>query len=196
MHDSLMKFFNSITFIFILFLVRSTGYAQGYVWFANVTQDLTIEKPIEDIFTGEGLTSSHVAQLFAGPDGSPSSALCPVDAPVQFLDGAGFAGLFLGPLVQIPGIPPGETGTFEVRVWQVIFSTWDQAYAHARVESFPRLARSGPFAMKTGDQLTPTEVAVAMPRFALAIIPEPSPVSLAGLGVAGIGFTLFTRRTR
>lgn len=166
-------------------LLSTHGYGQGFVWFSNIDQELTILKPISEIYTGDGLNSRYVAQLFSGLEGSSQSSLCPVDVPITFLDGDG-AGFFVGNYLQIPGVPEGGIATLEVRVWPTEYPSWKAAADAALSSPDVRVTRSGLFETRTGSLEHPTLMAADMPRFALGTAPEPSVGALFVLGALGL----------
>jgi hypothetical protein len=169
------------TFLSLLVLTSQTV-AQGYIFFANVSHDFAVEKRIMDYQRLKYLTSQYVAQLFSGPEGASESSLCPVDAPVAFLDGPDDSGFFLGPALMIPGVSVGSIATFQVRVWSSAYATWELGYQASLADYNRRIGWSQPFRMKTGSEEQPTELALAMPGFGVGVIPEPAIASLLGLG--------------
>ena len=180
-----------LTAFLSLFILTSQTVAQGYIFFANVTQDLAVEKRITDFVRGDYLTSEYVAQLFYGPEGALESQLCPVDAPVFFPDR--FPGTFVGPALMIPGVPAGCIATFEVRVWSGgRYPTWELGYEASLTDSNARTGRSQSFTMKTGSEEQPTELALAMPWFGVGVIPEPATTALLGMGA--VGFYVLAKR--
>lgn len=177
----------------LLALTALGAQAQGYVMFANVDQNITVEKRISDLITGDYLTSAYVAQLFVGPNGALESVLTAVDSPVAFLDSPPESqGDFLGNELAIAGYNPGDTVTFEVRVWPTIYATWGQAYGLAVNDSNIHVGRSGTFSFVLGTQGSITELVFSMPLFAVQIVPEPSAVALGALGLGA----MFLRRRK
>jgi len=167
--------------------------AQGYVMFANVDQNITVEKRISDLYTGDYLTSAYQAQLFVGPNGAMESVLAAVDVPVLFLDSpAESQGDFLGNELAINGYNPGDTVTFEVRVWPTLYATWAQGYNEALNDDAIHVGRSGTFSFVLGAQNSMTELVFSMPLFTVQVVPEPSVIALGALGLG----TMFFRRRK
>jgi hypothetical protein len=170
------------------------GYAQGYVVFASVTQDLSVEKRIADITSSQYLDGTFVAQLYAGVQGTIENALTVVDSPVYFLGSPPESlGEFLGNELQISGVGVGSTGTFQVRVWPALYANWTAAYNAALADPSVHVGKSATFNMATGALNAGTEIASFMPLFSAAqLIPEPSAVTL---GLLGVGLTFLRRKT-
>lgn len=177
----------------LLALANLGAQAQGYVMFANVDQNITVEKRISDLYTGDYLTSAYQAQLFVGPNGALESVLASVDVPVLFLDSPPESqGDFLGSELAINGYNPGDTVTFEVRVWPTAYATWTQGYTAALNDSNIHVGRSGTFSFVLGSSGSITELVFSMPLFTVQIVPEPSVIALGALGLG----TMFFRRRK
>lgn len=166
-----------------LLLSSAAILGQGYVQFANVSQDLTTEKPISDSETGEYLDSKYVAQLFSGPLGTPEGSLRPVDTPVPFLDAPSGAGFFLGGVFPLPGIEAGHQATLQVRVWPAGYHSWAEAHQAASQDARDRIGSSLTFTVTPGTIAFPAETVFNMPRFTLRSIPEPAPGYLLAGGI-------------
>lgn len=170
------------------------SHGQGYVVFASVSQDLSIEKRIADAETGLYLDSTYVAQLYAGVNGALEGALTAVDSPVFFIDSPPESlGEFLGSAVQIAGVPTSSTATLQVRVWAAAYANWDLAYAAALGNSNIHVGKSSLFNVVTGGVGTETEIAYTMPIFTIASVPEPG---VMALGFLGVGLAFLRRATR
>ena len=177
----------------LLALTNLAVHGQGYIYFANYDQGLTVEKRISDEVTGDYVTSSFQAQLFVGPNGSLASVLSSVDSPVQFVDSPpGSEGEFVGYDMPLAGFNPGDTVTLEVRVWPTTYATWNQAYIAALSDANIHVGRSGAFTLVLGTLVSPTEMVTYMPLFTVGIIPEPSTMWLGGLG---LGMMFLRRRS-
>jgi hypothetical protein len=99
-------------------LVSVTSRAQGLVEFSNAPSSLGYEARVFDCDGVTRLTGpAWLAQLYAGPAGTPEHLLRPVGTPIEFGTG-GAAGLFRGGFVAIPDVPPGEPAAVQVRIWQ------------------------------------------------------------------------------
>lgn len=176
----------------LLALTNLAVHGQGYLYFANYDQGLTVEKRLSDEVTGDYLTSSFQAQLFFGPNGSLASVLSAADTPVLFVDSPpGSEGEFVGYAMGLSGFNPGDTVTLEVRAWPTTFATWNQAYLAALSDANIHVGRSGTFTLVLGTALSPTEMVTYMPLFSAGVIPEPSTLWLGGLG---LGMMLLRRR--
>lgn len=168
---------------------------QGYLLFSSVTQDLSIEKRISDVETGDYIDDHYVAQLFAGVQGSIESALTAVDTPVTFLGSpVEVMGEFLGNEIQIAGVGVGATATLQVRVWALADgASWAAAYAAALNDSTKHVGKSALFDLTLGALGSNVEMAPSMPLFQVQSVPEPH---IVGLGIMGLGLSLAGRHLR
>ncbi len=168
---------------------------QGYLLFSSVTQDLSVEKRISDVDTGDYIDDAYVAQLFAGVQGSIESALTAVDSPVTFLGSpVEVKGEFLGNEIQISGVGVGSTATLQVRVWALADGAdWATAYAAALNNSAKHVGMSTLFDLTLGSLGSNVEMAPFMPLFQTQSVPEPH---IVGLGIIGLGLGLAGRHLR
>ncbi|MBE7499025.1 MAG: hypothetical protein HS113_01690 [Verrucomicrobiales bacterium] len=94
------------------------SWAQGQVNFGNRVTIAGIDVPFFDC---DGVTRlsgpEWVAQLYAGPVGTPENQLRAVGIPVPFRTGAAAGYLTSSPVV-IPGIPLGGPAVVQVRMWE------------------------------------------------------------------------------
>jgi hypothetical protein len=97
------------------FLFPGRAVAQGTVNFANKVPSARIDAPV--VFQdGTFVSAGYTAQLYAGPSGSPASALKPVLSASTF--GSGIAAGYIRPVqIEIAGIFPGQFATLQVRVY-------------------------------------------------------------------------------
>lgn len=166
-------------------LATLSAYAQGTVNFANVAGPATARTVNAPVFHTDGTTRlsgpGFQAQLYAGPS---ASALTAVGNPAPFLTGAG-AGYFQGGSRTIPTVAPGAAATVVVRAWDTATgATWEAAGIKGE---------SGAITVTTGGAGTPPSLPanlVGLQSFSL--VPEPSTIALAILGVAA----LFVRRRK
>jgi hypothetical protein len=135
----------------------------GQVVFQNLLTG-GVGTPNAPVFDLDGTTplsgAAFVAQLYAGPS---TSLLRPIGSPVPFQSGLQ-AGFFRGGVVAIPGVAPGTSGSFQVRVWE---AATGPSYEVARA-SGGKVGRSGILT------LTPST-------------PPSLPIGLAGLGSFSLG---------
>jgi Immunoglobulin domain len=115
-----------------------------------------------------------IAQLYAGPGpNAPVESLVPVWLPAPFRKGL-FRGYVTGGTRFIPFVPPGSTGTFQVRVWNVNDGyTYEEARARwLSGTNAGAVGTTGPINIITG-------------------IDADSAGTLAGLGVSQLGYPEF-----
>jgi hypothetical protein len=181
----------------LLALSPLSARAQGWVLASNFTQDFQTEKFIYDNVSGLPLTSTYVAQLFAGIAGIvDETQLVAVDNPAAFFDQpAQSQGEFFGGEVQISGVTAGQTATLQIRIWPAVYATWAQAYNAAVSDSNIHVGKSVLFQQVTGTSGSMTEIAnnAGFVVFTIGVVPEPSTVAL---GVLGCGLLLLRRRGR
>jgi hypothetical protein len=155
--------------------------AQGTVAFANKWVNLD-----QKVYNWQFVPLSgpdYYAQLFAGPD---YSSLAPIGAPVPFRTGTGVGYWNWGPSATrtIDTVAPGGTVIIEVRAWdndRGSIATWDAAVNAGRP-----LGQSDTFRVVLGDASTPA-VMTGFRSF-LLIVPEPSALTLALLGLGALWF--------
>jgi len=166
--------------------------AQGTVLFSN--QDPASGTDFA-FYLADGTTklsgSQFMAELLVGA--TPSLSL-PAVAQVGFLTGAN-AGYFNGGVLSVPGLAPGSAAYVQIHVWNTATgASFNQAFASGLPNAFvqtPTLAIT-----LGGNGTTPatlTTFNVDGPFALNTSIPEPSPVALTGLALAGI---LLTRAWR
>jgi hypothetical protein len=97
------------------FLFPGRSVAQGTVNFANRVPSARIDAPVR-FQDGTFVSTGYTAQLYAGPEGSPASALQPVQPTSTFLTGAA-AGYIRPVQIEIAGIFPGQFAALQVRVY-------------------------------------------------------------------------------
>jgi hypothetical protein len=97
------------------FLFPGRAVAQGTVNFANKVPSARIDAPVT-FQDGTFVSAGYTAQLYAGPQGSPASALQPVLPTSTFATGAA-AGYIRPTQLEIFGLFPGEFATLQVRVY-------------------------------------------------------------------------------
>lgn len=146
--------------------------------------------------------AGYTVALYAGPKGTPSSAL-------QLVATSGFrpstvndlpAGLWFPSAVAVPGVPPGQRVEVELRVWDnrdCTLNTWEEVQTDGSV---PR-ATSGAFSPLgilgaglgtiTGPAADSPLILMGLTSFNLAVVPEPS---VFGILALGFGAMLFARR--
>ena len=206
---------NSLTILTVLLLSAVAALAQGVVNFSTRVTGTVVghvyrwEEPDDfvrklgntasetpagiQVYTGAFLTGSdYSAQLWAANGANqPESALIAIPGSiVSFRTGATLGGTPAPVVLSVPWIPPGGTGTFQVRAWYNAggFSTsWDVASFHGRSALFN--------VSNLGDGILTLPANLDNFRsFNLYYIPEPSSYLLLALG--GLGLALRRRHAR
>lgn len=153
---------------------------QGMVNFCNVNSGTGLDAPI---FRGDGVTKlsgpEFTAELLAGT----SAVSLSVVAQTRFLTGDG-AGYFQGGVVSLPMVAPGESAFLQVRVFSTSYGSFPAAQTVLLndvwgMSSIFKIATGG-----AGIPPSPPAALTGLNGFSLAIIPEPSALSLAGAGTA------------
>jgi len=182
------------TIVEILGMVLFVGgaCAQGQVNFVNLNAAAGVNAPVYlPDYTSKLTGPAWMAGLFAG---STSTSLTYIGNATPFLTGGG-AGYFSGGTTTLAGIPGGTLAWLQVAVWDSSLNgtttgaTWPQAMAFAGLWGM-----SGLFSVVVSDPTTspPQTPAPLVGLQPFALMPEPSALSLAGLGLAGL--LLFRRR--
>ncbi len=169
-------------------MVSVAAFAQGVVVFNNrVGTEVYARVLLPD---GTGVGAWFRAQLYAGPEGTPLSALTPLFPVTTFRTSSQASQGYVNSVdVTIPNLSPGEKATFVMK-----------AYNGSDFESSQAKGESEPFiVMVGGGNLPPTNL-VGLKGFGVAgtgpgtdvePFPEPSSITLALLGSVVL---LFCRR--
>jgi hypothetical protein len=161
------------------------SYAQGYINTFNAfspTPGGAIAYLRDYVASGEGALLSKATGRVEILTADGSTVLSPIK------DGTGnplaVDGLFSLGVTAIPGTTPGSSGSIMLRAWDSSTgSTWASALERAEVTiTFASLgANTAPSNFVTGSNFTGLQ---------LDLVPEPSTVALAALGVVGLFFAV------
>ena len=183
---------------------------QGIVFFNNRVTGSVDAKIYLDTIGGPALSgadTSFKAALLGGAVGSTASSLAGIGtlkqlsnpetgvSAVAFRTGAAAGYVSSVNTGRDSQLAYGSTGIFQVVAWQGNYTTWAEAYAAALVPgSNVKIGFSNPVTVTvTANQTdTATPYLVGMNSFAIALVPEPSSMALAGLGAAAL--LIFRRR--
>ncbi len=176
-----------MSFLVSLLVVTARALAQGYVNFSNYAPpDLNAPMIYADPDHGfeYRLDGRCLAQLYAGDDDAGWS-LAPVGTAVAFRNGQG-AGYFTGGVVTIPFLAPQNGGYFQVRMWAASGGpTYETAVASGQPfgtsNVFHLAVLGGPLPGLPVDL-------VGLQSSGIFLISEPSPLALAVVGVAALGW--------
>lgn len=168
--------------------VVASSFGQGTVNFASGTQ--TVRKETSPgVFVAVPLADAGQVQLFWAPVGTTDVGLFTAIGASTTVGAASPAGRFVGGTRTIPagagltGIAPGANVALIVRGW--IGSSYDNASLRGS---------TGILLVDTGDPTTvpagtPTAITTGAPGFTgltLTAVPEPTSMTLAGLGAAAL----------
>jgi len=140
--------------------------------------------------------TAYFAELWAGPAGSPATALTPVGAIVNFRTGgfAGYVSVGAAGGRTIAGVAPGAQATVQVRAWAASSgATW----AIASTVPGGIFGSSPLLTLATGGVPDPVTGVPSLPSNLVGLqgfqlVPEPATYALFGLGA----MALFLRRRK
>ena len=159
---------------YVNFSMRVTGTVVEHVYLGNVASGPRIE--------GSGYSATLWAVNGAG---QPESSLTPVPGSLtSFRTGATLGGTPAPLVLQVPGVPAGGTGTFQIRAWDNLNGTLS-SYAAALAAGSPA-GKSDLFDVSNlgdGGQNLPADFANVR---SFALTPEPGTTALLGLGAMGL----------
>jgi len=193
--NPLMRFVTKFSMTLLIACSSLTAHPQGTVLFDNIN----VGAPNAPVFESDGVTKlsgpQFTAELFAGPSANSLAFI----AMTGFLTGNG-AGYFLGGTQTINSVIPGTIAWVQVDVWNTASgSSFGQAQNSGLANSW---WQSPVFSVVTGNQFTfgggftPPALLSGLgtsPVF-LNSVPEPSTVTLIGLGLAAV-FRLVHRKS-
>jgi hypothetical protein len=161
-----------------------SAFAQGSVNFSNAGAGFSFA--VKDQNGNNLAGAGFMAELLVGAD---ANSVAPLSTPVTaaFLTGGG-AGFFNGGVKTLPGFAAGTKPFFLVRAWDV---STGASYAAASVKG--QMAAPVQFGVNLGDPSAqpPTTPATLIGGTSFNLVPEPSTIALA---VLGIGALLLRRR--
>lgn len=169
--------------MFLIFAATVRCFAQGTVNFANLAPG--VDAPVRDA-NGQ-LCVGCMAQLYVGPANTTDPSLLVTNGisggPASFLPGQ--PGYFQGGNRTLAGFPAGTTVTFQVRAWATASGpSWNSALERGESNLIQ--------VMLTGGSVN----LVGLQPFSLSIVPEPSPIALAALGLLATMVFGVRRRSR
>jgi len=155
-------------------MVSVAAFAQGQITFNNrVTGVVDARVTFADgANAGQGVGVGYTAQLFGGADAANLTALNP--STTFRTSSAAAQGYVNGVVVDVPGIAPGLNATVVMRVF-------DSANA--------QVGQSTPISITLGGGTLPPANLTGMQAFTVGgvvVIPEPSTIALAALGVGAL----------
>jgi hypothetical protein len=164
-------------------MVSVAAFAQGQITFNNRVAgvvDARVTFAAGDPMAGQGVGAGFTAQLFGGPEGTAPGALTALNPSTTFRTSSAAAqGYVNGVVVDVPGIAPGLKAAIVMRVF-------DSANA--------AVGESAPISITLGGGTLPPANLEGLQAFTVSggvVIPEPSTIALAALG---IGALLLRRR--
>jgi hypothetical protein len=166
--------------LILIFAATVRCFAQGTVNFANLAPG--VDAPVRDA-SGQ-LCVGCMAQLYVGPANTTDPSLLVISgSPAQFLPEQ--PGYFQGGNRTLAGFPAGTTVTFQVRAWATASgSSWNSALERGESNLIQVTLTGGSVNL------------VGLQPFSLSIVPEPSSIAIAALGLLAIMFSGVRRRSR
>ena len=174
----------SLVVVVACLLGSLAGYAQGYVQFANIGTGLN--SPFKNVDNTALTGTGFYVELLAGADAASATT-----SIVPLFTGSFGAGYFNGGSRNVANVTGGSAFAV-VRVWDSMGGTL-ATYAAAAATVGAKIATSNPFAVTLQPSSTlPPTIMTGMPSLQLmTVVPEPSTLALAMLG---IGALLLRRR--
>jgi len=169
-------------------LVTVSSYGQGKVLLSNLGGGVNAPVYYGDAAGGKGLGPSFSAQLYL-VNGTATTALTPITTfrAAGTTPQTAIADRYLTTAeVDVPGVAPGQNGTFLIRAWKTSLGTFDQAKATGA-----DFGESGPVTVAVGGGTLPAANLTGLASFSVVPIPEPT---ILALGVLGASALLLRRR--
>jgi hypothetical protein len=166
-------------------LVTVASYGQGQVVFGNLGGG--VNAPVMYGDTGHGPGPDYTAQLYL----QSGATLTPLEPSTVFrAAGTGAQAVadryLTTKTVDVPGVTPGNPGTFVIRAWKTSLGSYDAAFATKADYGF-----STPVTVNVGGGQLPAANLTGLQGFTVIAIPEPS---IIALGVLGASALLLRRR--
>jgi len=160
-------------------MVSVAAFAQGQITFNNRVSGVVDARVtfLNGPDAGQGVGAGYTAQLFGGPDGTAATALTALSPSTTFRTSSAAAqGYVNGVTVTVPGIDSGAKASIQMRVF-------DSANNN--------VGQSAAITLTLGGGLAVPANLEGLQAFSVTVIPEPSTIALAALG---IGALLLRRR--
>jgi len=152
-------------------MVSVAAFAQGQVTFNNRVAGV-VDARVTFADGSGGVGAGYTAQLFGGPAGTADTALTALNPSTTFRTSSAAAqGYVNGVVVDVPGVTPGLKATIQMRVFD---------------SSNSNVGSSGPITITLGGGTLPPANLEGLGAFTVSVIPEPSTIALAALGVGAL----------
>jgi hypothetical protein len=164
-------FYRSATLLAMCLVLLSHAFAQGVVVFANKVPSSGVDARVT-LADGTPVSVGYIAQLYAGPAGTPESSLQPVLPTATFASGTAVG--YIRPVdVHVPGVDIGQIATLQMRVFDG--QTWSDSLCRGE---------SNLILVQLGIQTQDGPYLVGLQPFQVVCIPEPSTFALLSGGLA------------
>jgi hypothetical protein len=168
-----MKRLVRVGFLGGMLIWMAASHGQGMVNFANISKQAGREVDTRVTFAdGTPVAGGYTAQLYAGPQGTAESALKRVLPTTTFRTGPTTAGYILPIALFVPGVDPGQTGTFQMRVFNG--ETW---------ESSPYRGESNLVDARLSSMTGTPPNLVGLEPFQVLPVPEPGTIAIVCVGL-------------
>jgi hypothetical protein len=157
----------------VVYLSQVHVHGQGFIHFVNLVgapPHSTVDAPVS-FLDGTRISSGFTAQLYGGPGGTPLEALSPLFPTTSFVPS--FPGYVRSVIVTVPDVPPGQSATFLMRVYDG--ENWEASLCRGE---------SNPITLNLAIGSQPPTVPVGLQPFQVNCIPEPSVFVLVTVGAA------------
>ncbi|MCI0538259.1 MAG: PEP-CTERM sorting domain-containing protein [Verrucomicrobiales bacterium] len=158
-------------------MVSVAAFAQGQITFNNRVAGVVDARVTfaDGANIGQGVGAGYTAQLFGGPDGTAAAALTALSPNTTFRTSSAAAqGYVNGVVVDVPGIAPGLKASIQMRVFD---------------SGNLQVGQSAPISITLGGGTLPPANLEGLQAFTVSggvVIPEPSTIALAALGVGAL----------
>jgi hypothetical protein len=155
-------------------MVSVAAFAQGLVTFNNRVAGVVDARVTfaDGPNVGQGVGAGYTAQLFGGPDGTAAGSLTALLPSTTFRTSSAAAQGYVTPAdVTVPTVGAGLKATLQMRVFDA---------------GGTAVGQSGLISVALGGGTLPPANLEGLQAFTVSVIPEPSTIALAALGIGAL----------